>query len=253
MADKPLFTKDEIAQLYAPFAPEEHELREGPGNNAKTKISWFTYVRREAIIKRLDELFMGEWSMGYLNQQEPISKIDGTYYCAMHITIRGMRREYDGIGEGNNGQTSLKGASTDAFKRTASMWGLGLYLQNAPQIWTDAYKDSNGKSDWKKKDQVEADAIKRSNAWVASLTNGTPANVMSAQFVDDTPDAPSSDIPDNATDKQIAIWEQVKGNYFTFQEMQTHLVELGKAKKINKNTPNDEVILLLSHKLQETG
>lgn len=66
-------------------------------------------------------------------------------------------------------------------------------------------------------------------------------------------DAPSSDIPDDATDKQIAIWEQVKGNYFTFQEMRAHLSELGKAKQITKDTPDDEVILLLSHKLQEAG
>lgn len=148
------FTPEERNALYALFSIDEHEVREGATNKTSGKITWFCYVRREAIQKRLDELFFGEWELYFLNPANPYTYHKEHVDCAMGLSIRGIRREYNGSQDGG-GLNGAKGAATDAFKRVVSMWGIGLYLQSSPVIRTDGYKDSEGKIDWKKKDAME--------------------------------------------------------------------------------------------------
>lgn len=162
------FTLIDRDELYALFTIDEHEIREGATSKDKKKIQWFTYVRREAIIMRLDKLFFGEWESGFINNAAPYQYHSTHVDCAMHITIRNMRREYNGSQDGN-GLNGAKGAATDAFKRVASQWGIGLYLQQSPQIWTENYKDESGKPDWKKKDKVESEAMSKVVAWLRQL------------------------------------------------------------------------------------
>lgn len=169
------FEQSERKALYALFTLDEHEIREGSTSKDKKKIQWFTYIRREAIIERLDNLFFGEWESGFLNPDSPYQYHDKHVDCAMHLTIRGIRREYNGSQDGG-GLNGAKGAATDAFKRVASQWGIGLYLQQSPQIWTENYKDESGKADWKKKDKVEAEAMQKVGNWLKSL--GAAGNAL---------------------------------------------------------------------------
>lgn len=188
------FNKDERDALYALFTIDEHEIREGATSKDKKKIQWFTYVRREAIIMRLDSLFFGEWESGFVDHQNPYQYHANHVDCAMYITIRGMRREYNGSQDGG-GLNGAKGAATDAFKRVASQWGIGLYLQQSPQIWTENYKDENGKPDWKKKDRVEAEAMAKVAAWLKQLgAAGNAIKTDSEQSEDDEPQAQPANI-----------------------------------------------------------
>lgn len=166
------FTEQERAALYALFTIDEHEIREGSTSKDKKKIQFFTYVRREAIQARLDELFFGEWELYFLDPSKPAIYFDKHVDCSMGISIRGIRREYNGSQDGG-GLNGAKGAATDAFKRVASMWGIGLYLQNSPQIWVENYVTYEGdkkvSTDWKKKDLVEKQAMDKVAAWLKSI------------------------------------------------------------------------------------
>lgn len=172
MEDKK-FTPDEIAALYAPFPLEEHNIREGSRNRAKTKIQWFVYADRVAVQKRLDALFPGEWEFNPLREHR-----DDKYMSVVaEIVIRGVRRGYNGGGSLNySGDTfdedTEKGAMTDTFRRVASLWGIGLYLYDGPQIWTDAYPDG----DWNAKRAIEADAKRQFTDWYASRYSAAPVD-----------------------------------------------------------------------------
>jgi hypothetical protein len=180
------FSTEERDKLYALFTVDEHEIREGATSKDKSKIQWFTYIRREAIIMRLDGLFFGEWESGFINNLQPYQYHQTHVDCAMHLTIRGMRREYNGSQDGG-GINGAKGAATDAFKRVAAQWGIGLYLQQSPQIWTENYKSADGKADWNKKRQVEKEAMDKVAAWLRQL--GATGNQLS-QSEDSRDDEP---------------------------------------------------------------
>jgi hypothetical protein len=160
------FTQQERQALYALFSINDHEIREGSSSGDKKKISWFIYIRREAIQQRLDDLFFGEWENGFLWRDST----PNAAHVGMHLTIRGIRREFDGMNETKtDGETRRKGASTDALKRVASMWGIGLYLQNPPMVWTENYIDANNNPDWNKKKRVEAEAWAKFADWLRSI------------------------------------------------------------------------------------
>lgn len=180
------FEQKERQALYGLFTLDEHEIREGATSKDKKKIQWFTYIRREAIIERLDNHFFGEWESGFINNQNPYQYHQNHVDCAMHLTIRGIRREYNGSQDGG-GLNGAKGAATDAFKRVASQWGIGLYLQQSPQIWTENYKDESGKIDWKKKDRVQAEALQKVSNWLKSL--GAAGNALRVDDTDNDDDS----------------------------------------------------------------
>jgi hypothetical protein len=168
------FTSEEREGLYSLFRLDEHEVREGSTSKDKKKIQWFTYVRREAIQKRLDTFFFGEWELYFLNPETPAIYHREHVDCSMGLSIRGIRREFNGSQDGG-GLNGAKGAATDALKRVASMWGVGLYLQDSPQIWTENYVqwDEKGEkklsTDWKKKEAIEAEAMRKVGQWLKSI------------------------------------------------------------------------------------
>ena len=128
------FTKVEMNALYETFAPEEHQVREGYKKDGFQY--WYVYVKRGAIQLRLDRLFPGEWESEIIG--EPRQYERGIITVTMSLTIRGMVRTYNGsnkdkpIKSGSDildYENTEKSAMTDAFKRVASMWGIGLYLE----------------------------------------------------------------------------------------------------------------------------
>lgn len=156
------FTPDEIDALYAPFPAEAHTIREGNHNKADTKIQWFTYLDRVTCQKRLDSVFPGEWEFTVDGIHRTESYI--TILCTM--TIRGIRRTFNGgaslrYANDEFDQDTEKGAMTEAFRRVASLWGVGAYLYDSPPVWTDSYQ----KGDWDKQRALEADANKKWADW----------------------------------------------------------------------------------------
>lgn len=150
---------DYRAALYKSFELDEHEIREG-SKAQSGKTQYFVYVRREAIQHRLDDLFFMQWELTY---SDPITTPSFVSVTAA-ITINGVRKEYNGGARPKGSDMSedtAKAAYTDAFKRCASMWGIGLYLQNTPQIWTDGYTKGN----WDEKRASEDAAWAKFTAW----------------------------------------------------------------------------------------
>lgn len=192
------FTAQERAALYALFSIDEHEIREGSTSKDKKKIQFFTYVRREAIQARLDELFFGEWELYFLDATKPAIYFDKHVDCSMGLSIRGVRREYNGSQDGG-GLNGAKGAATDAFKRVASMWGIGLYLQNSPAIWVENYVTYEGdkkvSTDWKKKDKVEESAMLQVEKWLRQI-GASGQGIFPANEENPVKEEKQADIPD---------------------------------------------------------
>lgn len=176
------FTQEDKDHLYRYFEADKHEVRvlrtvgkEVPhawkkGTNVSEWAIWSVYIKRDAIIDRMNERFFGEWSSGFLDPVNPVTYHQNHVDCAMHFTIRGVRMEYNGSQSGT-GENSGKGAATDAFKRVASQWGIGLYLQHAPQIMT---KNPDQFADRKQQDAMEQEAMQQVAKWIAQLTGQTP-------------------------------------------------------------------------------
>lgn len=164
---EPVISTHELDQLYAPFERDEYEVREGPTSGNNDKRRWWVYVRREAIQKRLERIFPGEWAgripPGMWQKHNEYTEV---YY---EITIRGITRGMigshraagrDNVHDDAN-ESEGKAANTDGLKRAATMWGMGLELQNCPAIWTE----NDYKGDWKKKDQRTKEALNQFYKW----------------------------------------------------------------------------------------
>lgn len=165
-------------RLYALFALGEHEIREGGKNFAKTKIQWFVYLRRETIQARLDDIFFMRWQLFY---HTPLLQ-PKFYSITACLSIDGVMREYDGgqrvKGTGEMTEDTIKGAHTDAFRRAASMWGIGAYLQGVPPIWTAAYEERN----WDEKTMRAKEAFAQFRTWFLGDTqNATTQGQISTE------------------------------------------------------------------------
>lgn len=191
---------DYRAALYARFPHDDHEIREGGKNYAKTKIQWFVYLGREAIQARLDELFFMRWTLIY---HTPILQ-PKFYAITACIAIDGVSKEYGG-GQRVKGdemtEDTIKGAYTDAFRRAASMWGVGLYLQNTPPLWTAAYEAK----DWDAKRARENEAYAQFSAWLTGMPQNAPKQAQAGQAL------PTPQGTENAASRSL-VWAK-ENNY----------------------------------------
>ena len=195
------FTAEEIAALYAPVDLKDHSIREG--SKSKTgKIQWFVYADRVAVQKRLDELFPGEWEFNPLREHRG----QGYMSVVAEIVIRDVRRGYNGGGSLNySGDTfdedTEKGAMTDTFRRCASMWGIGLYLYDGPEILTAPY----AKGDWNARDAAEAEAKRQFAKWYAQRYEGE-VNTDTGEIVPPPPQkaTPKSKQAPSVADPKVA-------------------------------------------------
>lgn len=118
-------TKEEFKILCSPFDLNSHSLRDG-GNGLK-----LVYLEEEPIIMRLLQVDPS-YELG-----EPI-KLEGkpeNISIKISLTVQGVTRWGIGVSKLSSftGEPS-KDAVTDAFKRAARCFGIGLYLKQAKNL-----------------------------------------------------------------------------------------------------------------------
>lgn len=129
-------TEREMAALEYPFAASEIEWRVLRATKDKTKGQVAAFVDSRAIQKRLDDV------LGRENWQNRLCTVPGkdngstTHICEISI-FYADRGEWitKSDGAGCTDIEPIKGGLSNAFKRAASMWGIGRYLYNLTDIW----------------------------------------------------------------------------------------------------------------------
>lgn len=132
-----------LIALSRPFKPEEISWRPGATNrkkvaretndpNAKpTKALGLAYIDARDVRKRLEQVLPLQWQCQYTH----VGK-DGVI-CSIGLLINGeWLWRANGAGE-NRDIEAEKSAMSDAFKRAATMWGVGTYLYGLKNIWCD--------------------------------------------------------------------------------------------------------------------
>lgn len=130
-------TREDYEVLSRPFEAHEHEFREG------SKGAMLCYITEEAITPRLVEVDPA------FALTEPIIITDKPENISVKIgiTLKGVTRWGIGTSELKTFTCEpTKSAVTDAFKRAARMFGVGLYLQGLKAAkWVN---DENSLAKW---------------------------------------------------------------------------------------------------------
>ena len=111
----------DIAELTKPFPPEALEKREGG------RGKFFTYLKTHAVINRLNRACRYQWDWRIIDQHMEADVL----VCRGELTIPGLGTKA-GVGvqeiRPGGGVDLMKGASSDAMKKAATMFGVGIEL-----------------------------------------------------------------------------------------------------------------------------
>lgn len=115
-------------ELMRPFKANELEYKVGATNTEKTKGLALTYINARAIQNRLDEV------VGFENWRVSYQEIQGGYLATLEIRVNGeWVAKQDGADRTDF--EAIKGGISSAFKRVASVWGIGRYLYDVESQW----------------------------------------------------------------------------------------------------------------------
>lgn len=117
-------TSEFVAILTAPFAPEDHEFNRG-----------FIYISEEAICQRIELVDPSwEWRVETMTYENDMATVIGILsICGVVRYGTGQQlAQIDKNGKESVGE-SRKGATTDALKRAARLFGIGRYLLQCPK------------------------------------------------------------------------------------------------------------------------
>lgn len=115
-------------ELMKPFKANELEYKVGATNADKTKGLALIYVDARAIQNRLDEV------VGFENWRVSYQEIQGGYLATLEIRVNGeWVAKQDGADRTDF--EAIKGGISSAFKRVASVWGIGRYLYDVESQW----------------------------------------------------------------------------------------------------------------------
>lgn len=111
----------DIAKLTAEFPPEAIKQRKGGGNKS------LSYVEGHSVINRLNAATGNNWTftVDRLDQQGDL------FLAFVTLTLPGMgSRSHIGVQRfaANSGEDLIKGAITDALKKAATLFGVGIEL-----------------------------------------------------------------------------------------------------------------------------
>jgi len=139
--------------LSAPFPASDISWRVGATNADKSKGIALAYLDARDVMRRLDE------ACGFTNWQcrYPLAN-SGLLICELGLFIDGEWL-WRANGAGDTHVEAEKGKCSDAFKRSAVLWGIGRYLYDLPAPWCEL---QGGKYLSK---GTQADLTKRLDAW----------------------------------------------------------------------------------------
>lgn len=136
-------TEEQAKKLALPFTFDEIEWRVLRISKRKPVAQVAAYVDSRAIQKRLDEVVGRE---NWQNEFETVTGVDNkstAHICKLRIYYP-ERGEWitKSDGAGCTDVEPIKGGLSNAFKRSASMWGIGRYLYELKDVWAeiDEYK-----------------------------------------------------------------------------------------------------------------
>jgi hypothetical protein len=142
-------SKDIIIKLREPFTFNEIEWKVQVTTADKARGMAVAYVDSRAIQKRLDETVgLFGWSNEFQAWHENSQICKLSIYCE-------DRREWVTKSDGaeNTDFEPVKGGLSHAFKRVASLWGIGRYLYELEGIWVEV--EQKGKSSVIKQNQFK--------------------------------------------------------------------------------------------------
>ena len=125
-------TDVDIAALTAPFPPEALETRQGGGGKQ------LTYLKTHAVINRLNRACGYQWDWRIIEQHMEADLL----LCRGELTIPGLgTKAAVGVQEirPGGGADLYKGASSDAMKKAATMFGVGIELYG-PDVESPGYE-----------------------------------------------------------------------------------------------------------------
>lgn len=237
---KPVDTfKDAVPLLRRPFTAEavkfkpQNVLGDGKG------FACVAYIDARLVIERLNLVVPHLW----FDEYEPTQR--GLMWC--HLTVDGIRRSDVGEGEG-------KGLVSDALKRAAVHFSIGVSLYSVPQqklwandsdlisIWQSGTKQ-NGKPkyDARIEDAGQTALRNRYDQWLTShgieafgepLSHGDVAGAQGDPEADDAPDPTTvAAVPESAAEINIeranGIAEAIRARGLTLKATQGLLIEAG--------------------------
>lgn len=129
-------TNEQSTRLEYPFRPNEIEWRILRTSKDKTQGVAAAYVDSRAIQRRLDAVVGRENWQNHFNTVAGKDNSSTTHICEISI-FYSERNEWitKSNGAGNTDFEAVKGGLSNAFKRAASMWGIGRYLYELGEVW----------------------------------------------------------------------------------------------------------------------
>lgn len=117
-------------KLKEPFPKDKISWRVGSVSKDKTKAMVLAYLDSRDVMQRLDDVCgIGGW-------QNTHPHANGKTSCRIGIK-NGDEWVWKENGAGDSAVEAEKGAFSDAFKRSAVLWGIGRYLYDVPTVWVD--------------------------------------------------------------------------------------------------------------------
>jgi len=172
-------TSDDVERLKAPLPLDGHSVR--VADDDAESANFLCYAEEEPVIDRLNEIDpQWSWEITRIEKTQKHVTIYGT------LTVKGVSRACVGGGsakrEGGLTDDDEKGAATDAIKRGARLFGIGIYLKQAPRIrtkWAKVKPDMDyetKKKAWAVQDAAKQEAWKKFSDWYTK-TFSKPAPV----------------------------------------------------------------------------
>jgi len=118
--------------LTRPFAPDQIKQREGRGGKM------LDYLETHSVISRLNEAFAGAWSFEVISHEVT----EGEVIVHARLSAGGVTKTAFGgsdiarhrdSGKPVSIADDLKAAASDALKKCATLFGVGLHLYDRPQ------------------------------------------------------------------------------------------------------------------------
>lgn len=125
--------------LSDPFPADDIEWFIGVTTNDKTKGLAIPFITARAVQSRLDEVAgPNNWKNRFIEWKT------GAQLCEILIYNEETHEWVGKVdGSADTDIEEIKGGLSSAFKRSATMWGIGRYLYNLENIWVDIEKKGN--------------------------------------------------------------------------------------------------------------